>query len=219
MSAFKRIHIAHHRLADEIYRQILDAISSGKIAPQERIVQERLANEMQVSRTPVREALLRLEQEGVLALSGRSGFVIRSISQDEVREIYQVRQAIEGYCARLLCERCDPDCYAQLHTLIAEEENLRDHSAKSYFHANRNIHRGIVMLANNRYMLELFDGVWNRGSSFRIFSAIEDIDLSKSLGEHDSLIDAIASGNPDHAAAAMRAHIVDGLELQLKHLS
>ena len=75
-----------------------------------------------------------------------------------------------------------------------------------------------TIMANNRYMLELFDGVWNRGSSFRIFSAIEDIDMAQSLGDHDELIDAIASGNPDQAAAAMRAHISDGLQLQMKSL-
>jgi len=70
MAGLKRIQLAPKRIADEIYSQLLAAIGNGDIAPSQRLVQERLAAELDVSRTPVREALLRLEQEGVLERAG-----------------------------------------------------------------------------------------------------------------------------------------------------
>ncbi|MEM9605021.1 MAG: GntR family transcriptional regulator [Pseudomonadota bacterium] len=215
MAGLKRIQLTPRRIADEIYSQLLAAIGDGDIAPNQRLVQERLAAELDVSRTPVREALLRLEQEGVLERAGKAGFVIRSITADEVRDIYQARQAIEGFSVRLLTERADSAALASIRRTIEREERSVGNTAKAYFNANLNIHRTFVSLAGNAYLLELFDGIWNRGSSFRMFAAIDDVDLARSLGDHDALVDAIETGDTDYAAATMRAHIVDGLDLQL----
>ncbi len=219
MAGLKRIQLAPKRIADEIYSQLLAAIGNGDIAPSQRLVQERLAAELDVSRTPVREALLRLEQEGVLERAGKAGFVIRTITPDEVRDIYQARQAVEGFSVRLLTDRADAAVLTELRRIIAVEEALKTDTAKAYFNANRTIHRAFVEQAGNAYLLELFDGIWNRGSSFRMFAAIDNVELARSLGEHDSLVDAIETGNADYAAAAMRAHIVDGLELQLRAIT
>lgn len=203
------------RLADEVYQQIFDAITRGDIAPGERIVQEKLGQELQVSRTPVREALLRLEQEGVLTIVGRSGFEIRQVSDNEIRDIYQSREAIEGYSMRLLTEAADKAIVKRIETLIKSEENLKSHSVTSYFNANRNIHRAIVEATGNTYLLDMFDGLWNRSLSFHLFAEIGNIDLAKSLGEHSKLCKAIKTGDANHAVATMREHISAGLELQL----
>jgi DNA-binding GntR family transcriptional regulator len=105
---FERLERSTVRLADFVYRQIFDAVVSGQIPPGERLVQEVLAEEMDVSRTPVREALLRLETEGILEASERGGFLVRSLDLDEVRATYELRAAVEGYSARLVAERGDP---------------------------------------------------------------------------------------------------------------
>ena len=96
-SPFQAIEPTRVRLADEVYRQVLDAVLAGNLRPGERIVQDRIAQEINVSRTPVREALLHLEQEGILARTGTVGFTVRGISESEVRDIYQAREAIEGH--------------------------------------------------------------------------------------------------------------------------
>ncbi len=219
MPVFRQITPVKTRLADEIYRQILDAVSCGDIAPNERLIQEKLAAELRVSRTPVREALLRLEQEGVLETIDRTGFIIRKLSTDEVHEIYQARAAIEGHAAHILARTADAGCVRRLRKLIAREENLKSRKAVDYFNANRAIHRAIVMESGNRYLLEMFDNIWNRGTSFHLFAALEKIDLRKSLGGHDALCDAIAAGDPLKASGAMRDHVQDGLALQVAALS
>lgn len=219
MSRFKKIEPVKIRLADEVYQQIFDAITRGDIAPGERIVQEKLGQELQVSRTPVREALLRLEQEGVLTIVGRSGFEIRQLGDDEVRDIYQSREAIEGYSMRLLTESADKAVVKRIETLIKKEENLKSRTVRSYFNANRNIHRAIVEATGNRYLLEMFDGIWNRSLSFQLFAEIGNIDLAKSLGEHTKLCKAIRTGDANHAVATMREHISAGLALQLEGIA
>ena len=218
MPHFKPIKSIKSRLADEIYRQILDAISSGGIAPNTRLIQETLAAELSVSRTPVREALLRLEQEGVLQSVGRT-FIIRQLSGGEVSEIYHARMAIEGYAVDTLTRTAKPARIAKLRALIAREEALRSHQAVDYFNANRTIHRAFVAESGNRYLLEMFDNIWNRGTSFHLFAELEKVDLRNSLGGHEALCDAIATRDSAHAVRMMRAHIHDGLGLQMTALA
>lgn len=112
--ALKSIRQDRKRLADIVYEQLMEAIRTGEIADDERLVQEKLADEMQISRTPVREALLRLEQEGILVSSPRGGFTVYRMSHGEVRELYQARAPSKGRpCAsspliwrRTRCARC-----------------------------------------------------------------------------------------------------------------
>ena len=207
------------RLADEVYAQVLDAVHRGAIAPDQRIVQERLAEELKISRTPVREALLRLEQDGILVAAGTGGFVIRSITEGEVREIYEARTAVEVEAARLLSAARDTKRNALIRETIRQREKLKSQGTRDYFDANRSIHRAIVEQTRNRYLLEMFDTIWNRGFSFHLFAAIGSRNLAKSLGDHISLIDAIETGDLERAVQVFRSHIADGLELQMLALS
>jgi DNA-binding GntR family transcriptional regulator len=215
---FTEISRKRTRLADEVYAQVLDAVHRGTIAPDQRIVQERLAEELNISRTPVREALLRLEQDGILVSAGTGGFVIRSITANEVEEIYEARAAVEVQAARLLAAANDPARNAIIRETIHRKEKLRSQSARDYFDANRSIHRCIVEQTRNRYLVDMFDNIWNRGFSFHLFAAIGSRNLAKSLGDHISLIEAIESGNVERTAVAFQDHITDGLDLQIEAL-
>ncbi len=214
----KKIETDRRRLADDVYEQLLNAIRSNDIKADDRLVQEKLAAELQISRTPVREALLRLEQEGILETSPRGGFVIHHMTHQEVEELYQARTAIEVQAARILAVQNNAEKSTQLRETIECEENIVTNTTEAYFRANRNVHRAIVELSENRYLLELFDNIWNRGISFELFAAIEKIDLSKSLGDHITLVEAIETGNPDKAAKAVIDHIHEGLDLQIEAL-
>lgn len=214
--AFKSLSQPKQRLADQVYSQIMEAIREGQISPDDRIVQEKLAEEFEISRTPVREALFRMEQEGILCISGRGSFRIRQLGAQEILEIYGARCAVEGYAARLLADRANTATTGKLREIIARAEDLKVESVQAYFRANRTIHRAIVEATNNQYLLELFDNLWNRGSSFTLFAALDSADLSKSLGDHMALIDAIDTGNGSAAAEKMIAHINSGQALQIE---
>jgi DNA-binding GntR family transcriptional regulator len=213
--ALKPLNKPRERLADQVYDQIMGAIRSGEIDPGIRIVQEKLAEILNISRTPVREALFRMEQEGILEVSGKGGFLIRRHTAAEVGELYASRCAIEGYSARILAERADPQLNQSLRDAISNAEDISETTVMGYFQANMSIHRAIVLATENRFLLEFFDNVWNRGSSYTLFATLQGIDLRQSLGDHQSLADAIETGDGNIAAEKMIAHIRNGYQLQL----
>lgn len=215
---FEEIVVQRSRLADQVYDQILAAIDSGAIVPSERIVQGKLADLLKISRTPIREALMRLEQEGALVASERGGFMIRVATAREVSELYQARQAIEGFCAGLLAgaDRAKLD---EIERVIRENEAKSQLSQQSYYNANRLIHRAIVAATENQYLLEMFDSMWNRSLSFRTFRTMKEDHLRATLEGHLDLLSEIRSGDRERAERAMRDHIMHGLELQLRALN
>lgn len=217
--ALKSIQPARRRLSDEVYDQLIAAIMRREIGPDDVLVQEKLAAELQISRTPVREALMRLEQEGVLVVSNRGSFRLYQMNDAEVRELYQARAAVEGQTARILAAHLTPAIASELRDTIEREENITSGDAKDYFDANRNIHRKFVELAGNRFLLDMFDMIWGKAMAFHLFAAIEKIDLSKSLGDHTQLVDVLETGDRGAALEAFTAHIQDGFDLQMEALA
>lgn len=203
------------RLADQVYEQLIDAIQQGDIGAEDRLVQEKLAESFQISRTPVREALLRLEQEGVIEVSrhGR-GFKLRTFDTREVDEIYVARAAIEAESARALAKTHTVEQLAQLRDLIRKKEVITEKSVKSYYEANHAIHKAIHDAAGNRYLIEMSEGLWNRAFSRRLFGTMGWTELEQSVGGHMPLIDAIETGDGDLAAKTMYDHVIAGLRLQ-----
>lgn len=216
--ALKKIARHRLRLADVAYKEILQGIRSGAIDPNKRLVQTDLAEQLQISRTPVREALLRMEQDGILDPSVSGGFVIRHMSVGEVKELYQARIAIEGQAIRLLAAENNAEKVQAMRLKVDKEENIASSSVDAYFEANRQIHRYFVELSDNRYLLEMFDDIWNKGSSYNMFAVIEKVDLQESLGDHMRLVEAIETGDPGFAQKQLVDHIYKGLDLQLMAL-
>lgn len=213
--ALRSITPQRRRLADEVYDQLVKAIMDRDIGPDDRLVQEKLAAELDISRTPVREALLRLEKEGVLRLGNSGGFRLAEISEDETLELYQARAAIEGQAARILTVRGDAQEFDRLRKLIIKTEDMQNPTTQDYFVANRTIHRAFMDAAGNRFLLEMFDMIWGRAMAFHLFAAIENANIAKSLGNHIALVDVIESGDRTAALEAFTAHIQDGFELHL----
>ncbi len=213
--ALRSITTQRRRLADEVYDQLVRAIMDREIGPDDRLVQEKLAAELDISRTPVREALLRLEKEGVLHLANSGGFRLAKISEEETLELYQARAAIEGQAARILTARQDAGELDALRDLITRTEDMKNPSTRDYFVANRTIHRAFMEAAGNRFLIEMFDMIWGRAMAFHLFAAIENADIAKSLGNHIELVDVIAKGDRTAALEAFTAHIQEGFELHL----
>lgn len=216
--ALKSIQPARRRLADEVYEQLIGAIMRREIGPDDHLVQEKLAAELQISRTPVREALMRLEQDGVLEVSNRGSFRLYKMNDAEIRELYQARAAVEGQAARILAADPTPEIVDALRDCVKREENVSENTAKAYFEANRNIHRKFVELAGNRFLLEMFDMIWGKAMAFHLFAAIENVDLSKSLRSHLELVDVVASGDRGSALEVFTSHIQNGFDLQIEGL-
>jgi len=203
------------RLADEVYSQLVEALSDGSLRPGDRLIQERLAEAMGVSRTPVREALLRLEQEGIITPGNRGGFIVRSATEDEIREIYETREAIEGYAARLLAERADPAALSIVQKAI-EEHSVQVHgSVHEGYLANKAVHRAIVEATGNAQLVGLFDAVWDRSVAVLLYADLHRVAESTFEPSHEALLATLRAGEPDRACQAMIDHIRVGLAEQL----
>jgi DNA-binding GntR family transcriptional regulator len=220
VSRFNRIDSQPARLADRVYEQLLQAILNGSVRPGERLIQEQLADEINVSRTPVREALLRLEREGIIAPSGRRGFEVQELTSQMVADCYQAREAIEGYAARLVAERADASMLARLEETLLTEGAAKP-TVESAYEANRRAHRAVVESTGNQYLIDMFDAIWSRAIALRMYADLyaSRIGSAPVAHTHRDLWQALASGNGDRASEAMVSHIRAGLDQQLEALS
>jgi GntR family transcriptional regulator, vanillate catabolism transcriptional regulator len=212
---FQKIAVSRSRLADQVYDQIVKAINQGLIGPSERIVQEKLAEQFNISRTPIREALFRLEQEGILVAAEHGGFVMRFATPREVAEVYEARQAIEGYCAAMLARSPDNVALDRIAAIIEKNEAASFETISEYYAANREIHHALVAATGNKYLLEMFEAMWNRSFSFGIFRLMSPAQLILTLSGHALILNAIRTGDPALAMQTMCDHILHGQQLQL----
>ena len=206
-------------LADEVYKQLVSSITDGTIDPTKRIIQDKLANEMEVSRTPVREALLRLENEGFLKRAGRSGFIVRRLSGKEAEQIYSAREAVECHSLGLLCQIEDTGQANRLAKIVETIESQPVQTISGYLDANKTIHRAFVEETDNHNLLKMFDLIWNQSTAIRLFSKFNDRDLSASLKNHMVLCEAVKKRDRQAAVELMRDHIRNGLQLQLNAIA
>jgi DNA-binding GntR family transcriptional regulator len=197
-------------LADEAYQRIADALLAGKLDAGSRLIMDQLAEELDISRTPVRDALLRLEREGLIEASGRRGYVVRAASDIDIEHFYEAREAVEGFAARRVAE-IGPTAVDQVRKVVQTTDSAGVVDVLPLYRMNLRIHRSIVEAVGNPRLLDLFDDIWQRARGLSTFAAFVAKDRSHvSVQEaHLPLLDALGS-TPNAAFKAMRAHIRAG---------
>ena len=126
---------------EKTYEQLKSAIFSGRFSPGERLAEEHLAEEMGVSRTPVREALHKLEQDGLIEPMGGRGFCIPRDSPEEIEDLFEIRTVLEGYTLRLICEKVTDEQIAQLEAIVDKADDaLRRKRIDEVFRWNTQFH-------------------------------------------------------------------------------
>ena len=205
-------------LTDEVYRRLRTAIVRGEHRPNARLIEAELAEQLQVSRTPVRDGLLRLAGEG-LVMSRRRGWVVREHTPEEITEIYGVRAALEGYAARLAATASSEDGIkriAEIHRRDAggTASTDRDHLVQH----NDTFHDAIIAAANNRRLADLVRLNGEYFFNHRIAALYSDAEAASSLAGHNAIAHAIAARNGEAAEAAALAHVSEALGVILAKL-
>jgi len=198
----------------DAYTLILEAIDDGTYRPGDRLVESDLAERFGVSRTPVREALQRLETQSMLARDGRS-LIVASLDHNQLAELYVVRAELEGLAARLAAKHASPEEVRVLQSLIeADRAHLDDPAAMS--RANRRFHKQIHLASHNRYLVQQLDLV-HRSMALLATTSLAAVGRSEAaLAEHEAIVAAIAAGDGVAAQAALSAHISKAFETRLK---
>ena len=204
---------SHKTLRDWVFECLRTSIVSGDLAPGQRIVEADLAKQLEVSKSPVREAILQLKQDGLVidAPKGR-GVVVAPLKPNDVREIYAVREALEGIAVRTLAENPRADRVAAIGAIVDRmRQALADGNLQRQFDLDVDFHTALCAATGNRRLYDLFSGL--RPDIQRIFlfavnaMPLEGADAPAwALREHEEIIAAIAAGDVTRAGESLATH-------------
>ncbi len=198
----------------DAYELILDAIDEGMYKPGDRMVESELADRFGMSRTPIREALQRLETQSLLNRDGRS-LIVASLDHNQLHELYTVRSELEGLAARLAAQHAAPEEQRVLREMVDNDKTLvNDPDAMA--RANRRFHRQIHLASHNRYLLQQLDLVHRTMALLATTSLAVAGRPEDALSEHDAIVRAIEERDGDAADEALRTHISKAFETRLK---
>jgi DNA-binding GntR family transcriptional regulator len=198
----------------DAYQLTLEAIDSHIYKPGDRLVESDLADRFGVSRTPIREALQRLETQSLLTRDGRS-LIVASLDHTQMAELYVVRGELEGLAARLAARHATPEEIRVLKDMVqADRKLLGDPSALS--RANKRFHKQIHLASHNRFLVQQLDLVHRSMALLATTSLAAEGRGDDALAEHDAIVEAIAAGDGDAADKALREHISKAFVTRLK---
>jgi GntR family transcriptional regulator, vanillate catabolism transcriptional regulator len=208
-------------LAEQAKQQIREAIFEGRIRAEERITIERIADELGISRTPVREALKALESDGVVRLIARRGAVISSFTKDEIFDRYSVRAMVEGYAGALACkrqpkslaERLQRDCDS-LERLIAQADP-QALSVKALIENNTVFHDRILEASGSSTSVRILEGLRMPISYKVLFWKLSE-HQARSLKWHRQIANAFEAEKPSQVRRLMEAHLLEARDYLLQ---
>lgn len=199
----------------DAYTLILEAIEAGVYKPGDRLVESELAERLGVSRTPVREALQRLETQSMLSRDGRS-LIVASLDHNQLAELYAVRTELEGLAARLAARHATEEEIRVLQIMAVEDRALLGGDPRALSRANKRFHKQIHLASHNRFLVQQLDLVHRSMALMANTSfAVEGRD-EVALAEHEAIVAAIAARDGDAAYAALTAHISKAFETRLR---
>ena len=198
----------------DAYGLILRAIDTGAYRPGDRLVESDLALRFGVSRTPVREALQRLETQGLLARDGRS-LIVAALDHAQMAELYAVRSVLEGLAARLAARHATEEEVAVMRAMCRDDRALLG-DPRALARANRRFHHQIHLASHNRFLVQQLGLVHRSMALMAETSLAAEGRGPHALAEHDAIVSAIAAHDGDAAEAALRAHISRAFEVRLR---
>ena len=199
----------------DAYALIVEAIEAGTYQPGDRLVESELAERLGVSRTPVREALQRLETQAMVTRDGRS-LIVSSLDHNQLSELYAVRTELEGLAARLAARHATDEEVRVLRGMVDDDMGLLGGDPRALARANKRFHRQIHLASHNRFLVQQLDLVQRSMALMANTTfAAEGRDVA-GLAEHAAIVAAIEARDGDAACSALRTHISRAYETRLR---
>ncbi len=198
----------------DAYTLILEAIDMGLYKPGDRLVESDLAERFGVSRTPIREALQRLETQSLLTRDGRS-LIVSSLDHNQLAELYVVRAELEGLAANLAARHATDEEVRVLRDMVEDDRALMN-DPQAMARANRRFHKQIHLASHNRFLVQQLDLV-HRSMALMATTSLAALGRPEdAIKEHDAIVSAIEARDADAAGAALQAHISKAFVTRLK---
>ena len=209
-------------LRDVVFQTLRQAILRGELEPGERLMEIQLANKLGVSRTPIREAIRKLELEGLVLMIPRKGAEVAQITEKSLRDVLEVRRALENLAVQLACLRMSPQTLADLKAAArAFEEILGGEDVTAVAEADVAFHDVIYMATDNQRLISLLNNLREQMYRYRVEYLKKKECHKQLLWEHQEIIRAIEAGEIDVATKITEQHIdnqVEAVSDALRHL-
>jgi DNA-binding GntR family transcriptional regulator len=196
-------------LEKRAYDSLKDAILTFRLKPGQSLVENDLARQLNISKTPVRDALLKLEKEGFVNKVPYTGTYVAEINPQMVMDIFEIRAVLEGLAARLATPLITDEQIAEMqqsiyqHHTAAAENNIQQAAV-----LNKNFHDWIIHCASNPWLRQILDNLDDHLQRYRTLSNFQTGRLDKSVEEHQHVLDAFRSKDADAAEKFLRDHIL-----------
>lgn len=195
-------------LRDEVFQTLRTEILTGQLLPGERLMELHLASRLGVSRTPIREAIQMLEQEGLVTMIPRRGAEVARINARIVKDVLELRRALDVLCAELACERISPEDKERLKDACkAFENSTKQGSVIDVASRDVELHNIITTATANEKLIALINNLSQQIYRFRFEYLKEEKIYGALVEEHRAIYQAIVDGDKEAAARAARVHI------------
>jgi DNA-binding GntR family transcriptional regulator len=197
-------------LKEAVYQRLKESIIRGEISPGSKLVETQISQKLGVSRTPLREAISRLGQEGLLEVIPRHGTFVRKQSVNEILETLEIREALEGLAARLAARHATPDIIQKMKDCFSgfSPKNVEE-SIKDYAQQNVRFHHLVIQASQNRRLIGIIRNLFDQMDMVRLHTIVLPGRAKKSLAEHREIIRLIDKKKGELAEKQLRLHIRD----------
>jgi len=193
----------------------LEAIDVGIYKPGSRLVESELAERFGVSRTPIREALQRLETQSLLTRDGRS-LIVASLDHNQMAELYVVRTELEGLAARLAAQHASVEEVNVLQQMV-DADRMRVSDAAALARSNKRFHKQLHLASHNRFLVQQLDLVYRSMALLATTSLAVEGRGPVALDEHQAIVTAISDRDGALAYEAVKQHLSQAFVTRLKH--
>ena len=198
----------HRPLREIVYEQLKRQILTGRIAPGTRMMEVELAEEMGVSRTPVREATRKLEKDGLVVIEPRRGAYVSDISVKDMVDTLVVRESLEGLAAALASQRITREELDRLDAMTTEySDAIAAGDMEKIIHEDEGFHRTIVEMSGNKTLSSLFEIIQELALRFRYLYYDDFTRYENMPTEHMNIVEAIRGGDPENAREVSDTHV------------
>lgn len=195
-------------LRDVVFNTLRQAILRGELKPGERLMEIQLANKLGVSRTPIREAIRKLELEGLVLMIPRKGAEVAEITEKSLKDVLEIRRALEDLAVRLACEKITKEELKELKKAGDEfKKVLKSQDITEVAEADVRFHDVIYMATDNPKLIQLLNNFREQMYRFRVEYLKKAEVRPQLLAEHDEIIKYITEGNKEEASRVVTRHI------------
>jgi len=198
-------------LSDRVYAAIKRSIITAEREPNERLIEETIAAQMGISRTPVREALQKLEKEGLIFRRANLGFAVKGVSEQELDDILDLQRVLEGHAGRLAVSRITDDELRFLDDLIArQEECLANSDTETFIRLDGEFHDTLHRAAKNARLYDLVQGLRDSIDRYRVIVFRSNARLHLSVKDHKEMVSLMRAKNGGQIQRLIGTHMIRG---------